>query len=107
MSKKNDLQNVGQSPFDFDSHRIASVPVYRKVLITDDNGDQHEEFKELSEDELRESVSTCVFSDAVNGTHQVDTSQYDKFQLMDMLERSIAELPDEYFERFKENLTSK
>lgn len=104
MSKKNDLQHVGQSPFDFESHRIASVPLFRKVLITDDNGDQHEEFMELSEDEMRSSVSTCVFSDAINGTQQIDTSKYDKFQLMDMLERSIDDLPDSYFERLKEKL---
>lgn len=100
MSKKNE----SVSPFDMEENRMMSFPMYKKVTSVLDNGDIVEEFHEMSPDEMRESVSASVFSDALNGSHLADTENMDKFQLMDALEKSIDELPADYFERLKEKL---
>lgn len=77
------------------SHQ-KDFPVFEKKLVYDDaTGDQHEEFVRVSPDELSKRRSMTLFGDIVNGTEVSDTSHFDKFQLMDVLERMIDDIPDE------------
>lgn len=100
MNKKNDFV----SPFDMEDNRMMSFPMYKKVQTVLDNGDIKEDFQEMSPDEMRDSISASVFSDALNGTQMADVEHLDKFQLMDALEKSIDSLPQDYFDRLKEKL---
>ena len=84
------------------SHHIK-YPVYRKQIIIDENGDQKEVWKELSEDEKKNPRQLSDFANLGNGLLVPDVSHLDRFQAMDMLESYIDNLPQSVFDDMKGN----
>lgn len=93
MEKKETFQR-DEILYDGNDHML-DFPVYKKSIVIDDNGDQHEEYEEISKDELRKHRSLSLFQGIINGNVTADVNHYDKFQLMDMLEQMIDDLPQE------------
>lgn len=74
-------------------------PVYKRVSIIDENGDAHDEWRELSDDEKKNPRQMSEFTDLGNGFLVPDVSHFDRFQAMDMLESYIANLPKDMFDK--------
>lgn len=89
------MDEVKKSVLYHGNDHIYGFPVFKKVIDIADNGDQTEKFEEVSPEELRKHRSLSLFNDIINGTQVTDVSHFDKFQLMDALEKMIDDIPDE------------